>query len=172
MGVPPRWLVIGLGAATFLAAAKSHGRQLRLERELAGYWEVVFGGHNPAFVEALWRRDRVWFWSLAAAVALGTLGFRMLAARYAWPLPVEGEPTGRSIPGMILLHVLFPLTVAFVVNGLASLWRFSVAAPSAATGGAHPQGWLSQAAWGSAGWWLLTLALVAALALGVWRRAA
>jgi len=32
-------IVVLASVAAFLAAAKSHGRQVRLERELAGYWE-------------------------------------------------------------------------------------------------------------------------------------
>lgn len=58
------------GAAAVLAAAKLHGRQLRLEREAEGIRDVVFGGANPPFVEALWRADRVRFWALAPLLAL------------------------------------------------------------------------------------------------------
>ncbi len=44
-----RWLpVLGI-VAVFLLAAKAHGYQLRLERQLMGYPEVVFGGSNPAW---------------------------------------------------------------------------------------------------------------------------
>lgn len=62
------------GLVALLLAAKSHGRQLRLERERAGYSSVVFGGSNPPFVVALWRADRVRFWSSAPAVALALGG--------------------------------------------------------------------------------------------------
>jgi hypothetical protein len=65
-----RIALIGLSVALFLVAAKTHGRQLRLEREKAGYMSVVFGGKNPEFVEALWRAERWRFWPLAAALAL------------------------------------------------------------------------------------------------------
>ena len=69
----PLWLgaLVGLGA--LIVAAKAHGRQVRLEREAAGYRSVVFGGKNPEFVERLWRRDRLRFWTSApiAALALG-----------------------------------------------------------------------------------------------------
>jgi len=69
----PAWLGALLGVPALLAAAKAHGRQVRLEREAAGYHEVRFGGENPPFVEALWRRDRVRFWGFVpvAAAALG-----------------------------------------------------------------------------------------------------
>ena len=90
-----RWVVLVFGVATFLVAAKTHGRQLRLERELAGYWHVTFGAQNPAFVEALWRRERILYWGVAAALAACTIAFRLLAPRLGWPLPFsETSGTG------------------------------------------------------------------------------
>jgi hypothetical protein len=156
---------------TFLVAAKAHGRQLQLERELAGYWHVTFGAQNPPFVEALWRRERLLYWSLAAVLALATIGFRLLAPHLTWPLPIESGSTGRSSIGVLFLHVLVPLIVAFVATGLLSLARFAFAPRSDAAAG-HSQNWLSHAAWGSAGWWLLTVALGAALCVLAWRRPA
>jgi hypothetical protein len=164
-----RGLVLALGAVTFLVAAKAHGRQLRVERELAGYWHVTFGAQNPAFVETLWRRERLIYWSLAVLVALGTIGFRLLAPRFAWTLPVEGGRAGSSLAGVVFLHVLVPMIVAFVVTGLLSVARFAAAPPSDAAR-AHPQNWLSHAVWASAGWWLLTVALGAALCVLAWRK--
>ena len=61
-----RWLLVALSLASFLAAAKTHGRQLRLERELAGYLHVTFGGKNPAWVEGLWQRERMYFLGVKA----------------------------------------------------------------------------------------------------------
>ena len=55
------WFLAAASLAAFLTAAKSHGRQVRLERELAGVWEVVFGGSNPPAVVAIWRTDRIIF---------------------------------------------------------------------------------------------------------------
>jgi hypothetical protein len=159
-----RWLVLGLGVATYLSAAKAHGRQLRIERELAGYWHVRFGGDNPAWVEALWSRERLAYWSLAAALAVATIVFRALAARFDWPLPLGS----RSVAGGFVLHLVVPLSGAFVVTGLLSVARFALRAGSAAPS----EGWLSGAAWGSAGWWTLTLAMGAALCLLAWRRPA
>ncbi len=156
-----RGLVLVLGAVTLLVAAKAHGRQLRLERQLFGYWHVSFGGQNPAFVEALWRHERLYFWSLAATFALGTIGFRLLAPRFNCSLPV-----GRG--SLLLMHVVAPLTVAFIATGLMSLVRLARALQSGAAG-AQPEAWLSRAAWGSAGWWLLTIALGAALSVLAWR---
>ena len=69
----PAWLGALVGVPALLAAAKAHGRQVRLEREAAGYHSVEFGGSNPEFVEKLWRRDRIRFWTFVpvAAIALG-----------------------------------------------------------------------------------------------------
>jgi hypothetical protein len=61
-------LLVLVSLATFLLAAKSHGRQIRLERERAGFHHVVFGGSNPSFVEQLWRRDRLHYWPTFALV--------------------------------------------------------------------------------------------------------
>jgi len=97
-------LALALGLATFLAAAKTHGRQLRLERELAGYWSVTFGGQNPPFVETLWRRERPIFWGLAAFLGMATGGDRAVAQR-----------SGISWSGALLLHVVAPLSAAFFV---------------------------------------------------------
>ena len=167
-----RWLVFALGVATFLAAAKTHGRQIRLERELAGYWDVTFGAQNPPFVEALWRRERLLYWTIVVVVAFGTVGFRLLAPRFAWSLR-EGAPSGRSFIGVVFLHVLAPLTVAFIATGLLSLARFAFAARAGlSVTGEHPQNWLLHAAWGSAGWWVLTVAMGAALCAFAWRSAA
>jgi hypothetical protein len=91
-----------LTAPLFLLAAKAHGRQVRLERENAGYHDITFGGSrdrsrgedvpqhvrtNPPFVEALWRRDRTSFWIVTpiAALACGALLFAF-SARGAWLL--------------------------------------------------------------------------------------
>ena len=92
MDAPRLVALLGVGIAATLVAAKAHGRQVRLEREREGYHEVVFGGSNPPFVEALWRRDRVRFWAafpllLAFAAALLWLAWGMgahLLAALAW----------------------------------------------------------------------------------------
>jgi hypothetical protein len=66
--------------ATFILAAKAHGRELRLERVAAGIQQVTFGGDNPSFVDALWAEERLRFWvttpilSLALAVVLALAG--------------------------------------------------------------------------------------------------
>lgn len=70
--VPAPWpVVFGVGVVALLVAAKSHGRQVRLVREAAGFRDVAFGGVNAPFVVALWRRDRVRFWSVFLVVVVG-----------------------------------------------------------------------------------------------------
>ena len=167
-----RWLDVVLGATTFLAAAKAHGRQLRLERELAGYWHVTFGAQNPAFVEALWRRERILYWSVAAALVACTIAFRLLAPRCEWPLQLAAA-SRRSILVALLLHVAAPLTAAFVVTGLLSVVRFVLAARAGSEAtAARPDDWMSWALWGTAGWWALTLVMFAVFCLVAWRRSA
>src|SRR5688500_4786889 len=136
-----RWILLALGAVTFLVAAKAHGRQLRLERELAGYWEFTFGGPNPPFIDALWHRERLLYWSTPGLVGLCTLGFRLLAPRFSWQLPAEGGPAGHSVIGVLFLHVVAPLTVAFIATGLLSLARFALALRANGAGD-NPQSWL------------------------------
>lgn len=126
--VPSLALTLVLASATMLVAAKAHGRQVRLERELAGHNEVVFGGANAPFVEALWRRDRVRFWSVApvAGVAVG-------AALWAW----RG-------PAWALAAAPLGMLAGFVVAGLRSWLGL------AREGGAGGRG--------SVAWWALVAA--------------
>lgn len=133
-----------LSLAALGAAAKAHGRQIRLERERAGYTRVVFGGDNPAFVVALWRRDRVRLWSVAAAVALAATALHLA---HLGPLR-GGLGTAQAL-------LLAPMLAGFVVSGLASwaaLLRTSAVDPS----------FTRRSLPGSAAWWTLVLALAAA----------
>ncbi|MCA1813406.1 MAG: hypothetical protein LC624_05590, partial [Halobacteriales archaeon] len=64
---------LGLAIVLMLVAAKAHGRQIRVERERAGFHDVSFmTDDNPPWVEQLWARDRKGFWAigLGAAVVL------------------------------------------------------------------------------------------------------
>jgi hypothetical protein len=106
-------LLVLISLATFLLAAKSHGRQVRLERERAGFHSVVFGGHNPDFVEALWKRDRWRYWPTFFAVAALVLGLR------ARGIGLEG--TGLTVWALWF----FPFAAAFTVAGLWSLVDFA-----------------------------------------------
>lgn len=138
-------ILVALSIAAFLAAAKAHGRQLRLERELAGYWQVTFGASNPPFVEALWRRERFLFWGTVVVVELFSLALRGLA-----PSP--------------LLHLLLPAVSAFTVTGFLSLGRLVAASRRAVN---LREGWMHGAMWGSVLWWSITFLLIAMIA---WQR--
>lgn len=137
-----RWAMLGGSSLlVFLAAAKAHGRELRLERAAAGFDRVVFGGQNPAFVEALWRTERLRFWILAPAVAAAVLALlksRGLATSVAAASALTWGPV-----------------VAFAALGVASLSR----------AGSGRDGML-----GSAAWWAVVAAtglLAIAAARGV-----
>ncbi|HUR67902.1 MAG TPA: hypothetical protein VM370_01545 [Candidatus Thermoplasmatota archaeon] len=101
----PAWLGALVGIAALLVSAKAHGRQVRLEREAAGYHSVEFGGTNPAFVEALWRRDRLRFWPL-----VGALSFVLGAAAWWWRGPALALVAG----------LLWAPIVGFLYAGLRS----------------------------------------------------
>src|SRR5688500_3490211 len=82
-------VVFGTSLALFLAAAKAHGRELRLERVAQGIESVVFGGTNPAFVEELWRAERLRFW-IAAPIAAAVIGAFLRSRGHAWGPTVFG----------------------------------------------------------------------------------
>jgi hypothetical protein len=173
MSAAGRLWVLALGVATFLASAKTHGRQLRLERELAGYWHVTFSARNPPWVEALWHRERLILWSLVAVLALLAIGFRVLAPRLGWPLPL-GAPGGKPTPaGSFFLYIVLPAIGGFVLAGALGLVRFASAA-GVDDGGAslRPADWMRDAVWGSVGWSSLTFGMLAALLLLAWLRPA
>jgi hypothetical protein len=148
------WLHFGVGVATFLAAAKAHGRQLRLERELAGVWQVDFRAVQPEVVAAIWNRERRIYWSIAAGTALLAAAVRFAGPRLGWAWP-EGA---RGFAGGLVAHVGVPMTIAFVITGALSVLRLLDA-----RGSAPSAEWLDAAAWGSVGWWAVALALCVAL---------
>lgn len=109
MDVPAVALVVGtLGLV--LVAAKAHGRQVRVEREAHGYHDVEFGGANPPFVEALWRKDRLLFWPSFVVLALP-------AVAHFWVRRDAGFPAAVAVA----LGAAF--SAAFVVCGMRSLLR-------------------------------------------------
>ncbi|MEZ4428786.1 MAG: hypothetical protein R3A51_13975 [Nannocystaceae bacterium] len=122
-------LLVATSVATFVLAAKAHGRELRLERIVAGVDVVRFGGVNPPFVEALWAAERLRFWT--AAPLLGLLVGVALAR------------LGASRTIVAAASVVWAPTVVFVALGLASFWR---------AGGIDRAGALA-----SVGWWSLVL---------------
>lgn len=162
------WTILAASLALVLMAAKTHGRQVRLERERAGYPTVMIGTANPPWVEALWRRDRILFWGAFGGGVSLALSYAFAAVRLNWPMPLRdgnGNPPWWSL---ILFAALWPFIAAFLVSGLASLARlalsFRVREPSDARR-PRPGGPWSRKAWlGTVGWWLPTLALAAGIA--------
>ena len=118
-------------------------------RHLARSTHVVFGGQNPAFVEALWRRDRLRFWTVAALVFTVMVGLVLVGASFGWPRPLGGGALGAA--WMMLFP---PLVAGFLVCGAASLTGF------VSTRAADPR-FTSEALPGSAAWWSLVLAALA-----------
>src|SRR5262245_59021311 len=123
--------------ALFLLAAKAHGRELRMEREAAGFHRIVFGSPDmPPFVAELWQRERIYFWASTLALALlaGVSLVRMDAPK-----------------GLTALAILtWAPSVSFAGLGLYSLAR---------------KGFPSDGAVGSAGWWSAVLVAFVASAL-------
>lgn len=155
------WLLasLALSLLLLLAAAKAHGRQVRLERELEGHHEVVFGGDNPPYVVALWRRDRIRVWGAALLAALLLVALLVLgdAGRLPYPRVFAEDPTfGASL----LLVPLWSLTAGFVVSGA---WSLHSLARRMEEKGAAPA-WRAQARRGSLLWWGIVAALAAAVA--------
>lgn len=124
----PVWLGATIGIAALLAAAKAHGRQVRLEREAAGYHSVEFGGTNPEFVERLWRRDRIRFWTFVPLAAL-LMGGAQLLARAPWSR-------------VLLASLLWAPIAGFFFAGL---WTYA-----ARRGEGGPRWWIGAAALASA----------------------
>jgi hypothetical protein len=143
----PLWLAAVATVVLVLAAAKAHGRQIRLEREQQGYFRVDFRSQNPAAVEAIWRTDRRVFWPTFAVLALagGTV-----AAWKAW------QPAEVSHIGVFARLGAFAL--AWVFAGAASWIRL-------AGRDQGPLPWRRRAMQGSIAWWLAVAAAATLVAL-------
>ena len=113
-----------LSIVTLGVAAKTHGRQIRRERERAGYTHVTFGGDNPPFVTALWRRDRVRLWTTAATTALAMLLLIGL-----------GHAPANGLLGAVWSLVFLPMLAGFVLSGLASSRRLARSGPCGSCSG-------------------------------------
>jgi hypothetical protein len=144
--LPLRAIVLVLSVVTFLVAAKAHGRQVRLERERAGHTQIVFGGENPPFVEALWKRDRIRYWTVAAIVFAVAALLVLVASSSGVPRPLGGGALGAAWTMLFL-----PLVTGFLVCGTASLAGFL------ATRAVDPR-FTTETLPGSAAWWSLVLA--------------
>jgi hypothetical protein len=78
---------MAFNVALLLAAAKAHGRQMRMERLAQGHAIAGFQrGVNPPWVEARWAWERRWFWGLypvmliALSAGIGLTGWAPLWA--------------------------------------------------------------------------------------------
>jgi hypothetical protein len=152
--------VLVASVVSFVLAAKAHGRQLRLERELEGYHQVVFGGSNPPFVDALWRADRVRYWSIVAGLALGVLCLFALTQVRGWHWPFLSGGVF-SVAWLVLWGA--PVA-SFITCGLWSLGRFMRAV--AAKAGTVDSEWVSEVVQGSTVWFAAAV-LAAVLVLSV-----
>src|SRR5581483_8930941 len=112
------------------------GRRLRLERERAGFFTVSFGrgSQNPAWVEDLWRTDRVRYWTTAAMLApVSAAAMWWLAPRLSWPDRWDHD---LGLPAMAA--TLWTMTVSFssgAFQSAARLRRARTAEPHAQRGG-------------------------------------
>ena len=99
----------------FVVSAKTHGRQIRLERELVGIDTVDFRREvqNHPWVEELWRKDRVQYWIRAGLVFLPLVPFlSYLASRdhFEWW-------------AVIPISILLAMSLAFTGQAFRSQWR-------------------------------------------------
>lgn len=148
----PWWLTLGATVVLILAAAKAHGRQVRLEREQQGAWSVDFRRDNGPVVEAIWRADRRRFWPMFGAFAVAVLAG--LAAAWA--------TTGIAPGGdELAIYLGWAFAGAFVAAGLASWLRLT-------RGNGGDAAWHRAAFRGSLGWWSL-VAVAAALVVLTFR---
>lgn len=140
----------------FLSAAKSHGRQYRLERELQGFWTVSFTSENDPWVERFWFRQRVVYWSLASFVALSMVMILRFKTK-------KTNLAGKRWMLFALLSFISSMIAAFIVSGLVSMvrlfWKLARNVPAPG-----PE-WLANAVWGSIGWWFVTVLLLSFLLL-------
>ena len=147
------WLALPLLIALILVAAKTHGRQIRLERELAGVWKVDFRADNGPVVAAIWRRDRYTFW-MAFVPALALSGwFTVLGALDPWQLF-----------GGLALSAGLAFALGFIVAGLASSFRLMGAMRR---GSAPNEEWRRAGHRGSLLWWSLVAVLLAGFVAAV-----
>lgn len=131
--------------ALILAAAKTHGRQVRLEREARGHMHVDFRSVNDAWVEGLWRRDRHWFWPTFGILAVALASASLWLQAWIW----------------VPFTLAWAFASAFMVAGAASLGRFL-------RDQAGEGAWRRQAIRESVGWWSAVAAAAAGVAVLSW----
>lgn len=158
MGVVELAALFLFASALFLAAAKTHGRQVRLERELEGHDKIDFRRQvqNPEFVEALWKRDRHGYWLTAGIAAI------LLAAALFWPTSFL---TRMPLLARIALVPMGAMIAAFLTQAIVSgrhRRRRLRSGTTPTTPGAryNDEMWNKSARTGSLAWALLDVVLV------------
>ncbi|MHB8585325.1 MAG: hypothetical protein ACYDDF_05755 [Thermoplasmatota archaeon] len=168
---PGFWVLAGASVVLLLLAAKTHGRQLRLERELQGVTDVAFDATtDPPWLAALWSRERRQYWTFVpvASVVGGVIAF----------------VGGRDDLAVVAAFLWSP-TLGLLGLGFVSLRRFNRAlaermeAPGPdSTGRADPWlaprrideiratrgAWFRSAVQGTFRWWTITCAFALATA--------
>lgn len=172
LGLPGFGIVGAASVLLLFLAAKAHGRQVRLERELEGYMDVDFTADNPGFVEDLWRRDRrTYLVALAGSGVLFAGYFAAAGLGNLW-LPAFGDPpVGLTLWHFAILLLWVPVA-AFTMSGLSSARRLLRALGSGGPEGRRGDrvrrdrgGWLASALRGTAFWWSVVLGVEAAIAV-------
>ncbi len=141
----------------FFVSAKTHGRQVRLERELVGIDNVDFRREtqNHPWVEELWRKDRVHYWTRAGLVFVLLVPFLSYLAsrgRFQWW-------------AIIPISILLAMSLAFAGQAFRSQWRLGFMMRSSAKDriGPNPrhddQQWTQAARRGSWFWFTSTYVL-------------
>lgn len=153
------WAALGLAFAWMLLAAKAHGRQLRLERELVGLDFTDFRNPPPE-VARLWKAERKRFWPL---VGLSLLGYGLvlaLADSFGVAANLASSTRVGGLLSAIGVAALVAMSVSFLVTGLLSLGRLRRAAvPQMDKLWATRGAWLNLALRGSAALWGVVVAV-------------
>lgn len=99
-----------------LAAAKAHGRQVRLARERFGIRDVDFRRDNGPIVEGIWRRDRALFWTGAGSAAAFLIPSAALGLAFTrWP-----------VAGAVGIAAVLAFVAGFVFAGGVEFVRHTV----------------------------------------------
>ena len=129
---------------SILSAAKLHGRQIRLEREQRGYFNVFFGGENEPYIVELWRKDA----RLLKAVTFAGIGLAVVATCFY-----------RSL-GLLFFGSGYAFIGGFLVSTLASTRRLFHDLKMPHSSPPEDEKWVSLAE--TIAWWTLTFVLILA----------
>ena len=117
-----------------ICSAKLHGRHLRLLREIQGVTDpsvlsVHFGDagrrHNAAWVESLWRADRVRFWLMFPTFACAFLLYLGLSSADNLPPLAANSPSLPPTGLMIIAALFWSSSLALICNTCVSAAQVS-----------------------------------------------